>query len=157
MPHIQELEPQDAACLIPLLRQVHDLHVIAHPDLYRAEPPDQDLAAFLQNWIARPEVTALIAGTVPNPSGYLIYEIETRPASVLRHAETRAMLHHICVEAAARREGIGQAMIGKMAETLRARRISNMVTTYAAFNSASAALMARAGFAPLTIVAAQRL
>ena len=86
-------------------------------------------------------VTALIAGPPDAPAGYLIYQIEQRPASVLRHAECRAMLHHICVDTDHRRQGIAQALISAMRAQADVRAADTVWTSYGAFNTASAALM----------------
>ena len=150
---ISRIAPDAAHCLVPLLRQVHDLHAAHMPMHYTPTPDDAALTGFLRTWLQDPAVTALAAGPADKPVGYLIYEEVDRPASVLRCTERFGMFHHICVDAAARRSGVGAALIAEMRRRLAARSVPRIRVSYAAFNTASASLMSRAGFTPVTIYA----
>ncbi|WP_339772250.1 GNAT family N-acetyltransferase [uncultured Pseudosulfitobacter sp.] len=150
---ITTLPPDRAAVLEPLLRQVHDLHVAHQPQHYLPTPEARVLRGFLTDWLAQPQVTALVAGDVDAPMGYLVFEEERRAASVLKPAVHQAVLHHVCVDAAHRRLGIAAALIAHMRLLCREAGISRIRVTYAAFNTASARTMARAGLDPTTIIA----
>tara|TARA_R110002126_G_scaffold267068_1_gene410499 strand:+ start:68 stop:535 length:468 start_codon:yes stop_codon:yes gene_type:complete len=150
---ITTLPPDRAAVLEPLLRQVHDLHHAHQPQHYLPTPAPSVLRGFLSDWLAQPQVTALVAGDIAAPTGYLNYEEERRAASVLKPALHRAVLHHICVDAAHRRQGIAAALIAQMRMQCRAAGIERIWVTYAAFNTASARTMARTGLDPVTIIA----
>lgn len=150
---ITELPPEHAACLVPLNLTVQALHSADDPARYVHAPDPQDVARFLQDWLSQPHVTALIAGPMTAPHGYLIYDITSHAPSVLRCGETRAMLHHICVDAAHRRRGLARALITAMRARADVRAADSLWTSYASFNTASAALMASVGFAPQTVIA----
>lgn len=150
---ITTLPPARAVVLEPLLRQVHDLHVAHQPQHYLPTPAAPVLRGFLTDWLAQPQVTALVAGDVDAPVGYLVFEEERRAASVLKPAVHQAVLHHICVDAAHRRQGIAAALIAQMRMLCRDAGIPCIWVTYAAFNAASARTMAQAGLDPITIVA----
>lgn len=153
MPSISELPIDKAAALVPLTLMVQKLHSDHDPDRYVSAPDPADVARFLQDWIARDTVTALIAGPVHAPYGYLIYEIEPRGASVLRRAERRAMLHHICVAPDHRKRGVARALIAHMKQQDDVQTCDTCMTSYGAFNTPSAALMRAAGFTPAVVFA----
>ncbi|MEX0316785.1 MAG: GNAT family N-acetyltransferase [Ruegeria sp.] len=154
---IIEIPAAEAHRLIPLLRQVHDLHVLHQPRRFSPFPADSEIAPWLADWLAQPDIHALGYETVGKLAGYAIYEIERRPASPLRPAETRAMLHHVSVDAEHRRQGIGTALIAAIRDRLDPDDIPVIATTYASFNLASAALMAASGFEPAVIFAEWRV
>ncbi len=150
---ITTLPPARAAVLEPLLRQVHDLHVAHQPQHYLPTPEASVLRRFLNDWLAQPSVTALVAGELDAPVGYLAFEEERRAASALKPAVHHAVLHHICVDAGHRRKGIAAALIAQMRVLCHDAGIPRIRVTYAAFNTASARIMAQAGLDPVTIIA----
>lgn len=150
---VSTLSPEQAALLLPLLHQVHAVHVAAQPTRY---PPIRDNGAvvdFLQDWLRDPAVTTLIAGPMDAPIGYAVFEIQQRPAHPLRYARDLGMLHHICVDTHHRRQGVARALFASMRAHLAEHGITQVATTYGAFNTASAALMASEGLTPTTIFA----
>jgi GNAT superfamily N-acetyltransferase len=151
---IRPITSDDAACLLPLLAQVQAIHARARPDHYREATAPEEVLAYLRDWLAGEATTALVAFAPDGTAlGYLIFEIETRELSPLRPAQRRGMLHHISVDEAWRRSGIGSALIEAMKAQLRAQGVTRVVTIYATFNSASAALMRKAGLEPFNIIA----
>lgn len=63
------------------------------------------------------------------------------------------MLHQITVDTPFRRLGVGSSLIREIQARCKAMEIGTLVTTYATFNAASAALMSRVGLTPVTTVA----
>jgi GNAT superfamily N-acetyltransferase len=151
--YIRAIEPAEAEVILPLLEQVQSVHAAARPDLFRAETDRSELAGFLREWLSREAVTALVAFADGSPVGYLIFEIEERETRPLHHANRRGYLHHVCVDAQARRAGIASGLIDDMKARMRALGVSRVATAYWTFNEPSAALMARAGFVPCKIMA----
>ena len=151
---VRPIPAEEAACILPLLQQVQAIHVDVHPDHYQANPDPDEVLAFLHDWLSSDNTEALVA-FAPNGSalGYLIFEIETRKPWVLKHGQQWGMLHQIAVDQAWRRIGVGAALIDEMKARLRARSVSRIRTVYAAFNAPSAALMRKAGIAPLNVIA----
>jgi ribosomal protein S18 acetylase RimI-like enzyme len=152
---IRPLDAAEAGAIVPLLHQVQALHVAAHPDLFRADVADADIASELTDWLARDGVSALVAASPEGALvGYLICEIEDRPATALMvEVRRRAVLHHIAVDAAWRRRGVATRLVAALRARLRDEGITRVRTVYYAFNDASAALMRSAGLVPLMITA----
>jgi GNAT superfamily N-acetyltransferase len=151
---IRQIDGADAACILPLLDQVQAIHVEAHPDHYRDDYDGEEVLAWLRDWLSSEGTTALVAFAPEGSAlGYLIFEVEARALSPLKHAQRWGMLHQIAVDQAWRRAGVGSALIGEMKARLRDQGIDQVRTVYAAFNSASAALMHKAGLKPFHITA----
>lgn len=154
---ILDLLPDDAARLVPLLQELHALHVTHQPDRYPAAPSDDALAQWLQGWLQDEAVTALIAESPQGALlGYVLYGIEHRPALPVRFKEHRVMVHHIITAPAFRRMGVGLALLNAVRQRAEAQGIGIIATTYAPFNSASAALFSGFGLKPVLTAAEWR-
>ena len=153
---IRPLMADESHRLLPLLHQVHALHVDHQPERYPPLQNNAETLDWLSGWLKGENMHCLVAEEGGSLSGYAIYEIEHRPAMPLRHAETRGMLHHIAVDHTHRRQGIGRALVQAVRARLNADGITILATTYASFNKASAQLIADAGLAPKMIYAEWR-
>lgn len=153
---VTKLCASDVHRILPLLHQVHDLHLVHQPERYAPLPSDRELIAFLHGWLDQPDLFGLsyeVDGTI---LGYAIYEIERRIASPFRRAETRAMLHHISVDKGHRRSGIGTMLIAEIRAHLQREGGQVLAASYGIFNTASARLLARAGLQPVMVFAEWR-
>ncbi|MGR3758676.1 GNAT family N-acetyltransferase [Roseobacteraceae bacterium NS-SX3] len=147
----------EAHRLVPLLQELHALHVAHQPRRHLADPGTEELTAWLGGWLQQEGICALAAESPQGAlMGYLIYGIEDRPALPIRAAETRVMLHHIAVQEAFRRMGVAKALMAEMKARAAARGIGVIAATYAPFNTASAALMAGMGLEPVLTMAEWR-
>jgi ribosomal protein S18 acetylase RimI-like enzyme len=154
---ILPLPPKDAARLVPLLQDLHVLHVQHQPARYPANPKDQILADWLQDWLSRESLTALIAESPQGALlGYVIYGVETRPHEPLRSGETRCMIHHIAVTKAFRRMGVGLALLHEVKRQAKCQNVDSIATSYAPFNTASAGLFQSLGLQPVLTTAEWR-
>ncbi|NIZ60145.1 N-acetyltransferase [Sedimentitalea sp. CY04] len=154
---IIDIPASDSARLVPLLQGVHALHVEHQPSRYAANPRDKDLEAWLSDWLGTEGMFTLGAVSPTGALlGYLIYQVEHRPALPVRAAETRAMMHHIAVQGPWQRMGVGKALMAEMKSQVSAQGIEVIATTYAPFDAASAALMSGMGLAPVMSMAEWR-
>ncbi|KUP93517.1 GNAT family N-acetyltransferase [Tritonibacter horizontis] len=154
---ISPLAAQDAAGLVPLLQDLHALHVAHQPARYPADPAPEALADWLQDWLLEPGTEALVARSPTGAvMGYLLYEIEDRAALPVRSAERRAMVHHIAVAGPFQRIGVGKALMSEMRQRALDQGATVIGVTYAPFNTASAALMRGHGLEPVMTVAEWR-
>lgn len=154
---ILDLPPSEAARLVPLLQDLHALHVEHQPARYPAAPTEAELERWLQGWLQQETVTALVAESPKGALlGYVIFEIEHRPPLPVRFEESRVMVHHIATVSAFRRMGVGLALLHAVKQRAEAAGIKVIATTYAPFNSASKALFQSIGLEPVTIFAEWR-
>ncbi|WP_264210277.1 GNAT family N-acetyltransferase [Leisingera thetidis] len=154
---IIEIPASEAGRLLPLLQDLHALHAAHQPERHIPAPGSAELAGWLQDWLKEDSVCALAAESPQGALlGYLIYELQDRPALPVRAAEIRAMLHHISVTEAWRRMGVGKALVEAMRTRALAAGATVVAATYAPFNSASAALMKGMGMEPVLTVAEWR-
>jgi ribosomal protein S18 acetylase RimI-like enzyme len=154
---ILDLPACDAARLIPLLQDLHALHVKHQPTRYAADPSDADLTLWLQEWLQDEGMNAVIAESPQGALlGYVIFGIEHRPALPVRSEEKRIMVHHIATAPAFRRMGVGLALLTAVKQRAAEAGIKTIATTYAPFNSASKALFQSIGFEPVMTFAEWR-
>lgn len=154
---ILDLPPSQASRLVPLLQELHALHVEHQPARYPAAPSDAALEQWLQGWLQEDAITALIAESPQGALlGYTIFGIEHRPPLPIRFEETRVMVHHIATAKAFRRMGVGQALLTAVKQRAEAECVSTIATTYAPFNSASAGLFEGLGLQPVVTMAEWR-
>ncbi|MEP2715464.1 GNAT family N-acetyltransferase [Pseudophaeobacter sp.] len=154
---IRDLPASEATRLIPLLQDLHALHVDHHPERYRASPTDAELSSWLEAWLREKSITALIAESPQGALlGYTLFEIETRPALPVKLAETRLIVHHIAVSQAFRRMGVGLALLNEVKRQASIQAITTIATTYAPFNTASARLFQSIGLKPVMTMAEWR-
>ena len=150
---IRQITAEDAACLVPLLAQVHAVHAEALPDRYQPAPAPHGLLAALRDRMEDPETTSL-AAFAPDASalGGVIVRIGGREPSPLFAGDWWGHLGLVAVDRARRRAGIGPALIDAMKTRLRAQGIGRLRADHAAFNAPSAALMRKAGLQPIAII-----
>lgn len=155
--HIQNLPPSEAARLIPLLQDLHRLHVAHQPDRHPENPDDLHLTQWLSDWLQQDGITALEAQSPQGALlGYLIYELEQRPALPIRKAEHRLMVHHIAVAQPFRRMGVGTALLTEVKRRAKTHDVDTIATSYAPFNTASQGLFSGMGLEPVTVFAEWR-
>ncbi len=155
---ITTIPAEQAERLIPLLNDLHALHVLHQPERYKADPDEDALTSWLSSWLSGDNIVALGAESPTGGIlGYAIYEIEERPDLPVVAGGKRAMLHHIAVSDTMRRMGIGQALVAEVRKAALEAGAKALRTTYAPFNEASAGLMQAMGLKPSVIVAEQLL
>lgn len=150
---IEIVETRDARRIVPLNSVVQDLHAAMRPDLFRSGASVPEVASYFASWLGRPGIHVLVATEDGRDLGYALFEKQARPGDCLTMPERRGILHHVAVIAAARRRGVGMALIGAMRDRLAAEGVTRWTTAYWSFNAASAALMAKAGAVPAYVVA----
>lgn len=146
---IRPVDTAKAHRLVPLLEQVQAIHAAAHPDIFKAPSDPDALLAEIRQMLGQEGTTALLAvGEDGSSLGYAICGIRLIEPTPLIHGRKVGVLHHISVERACRRQGIGLALVEAAKARLREQGITRMQASYWAFNDASAGLMRKAGLAP---------
>ena len=150
--HLRSLAAQDAATLVPLLQDLHALHVAHQPERHPAAPCPQALANWLKDWLAEDNVHALVAQSPAGVTmGYAIWELQERGQSPLSYGGLRVMVHHVMVAEPFRRLGVGKALLQHVRTQAQDQGAVRIGASYAPFNAASAGLMASMGMAPVSI------
>lgn len=156
--HLKYITAENAHCivprLIPLLQELHALHVAHQPEKYPANPKENELASWLETWLRQEKTYGLVAESPTGATlGYLIYDMEDKLALPVARGGRRAMVHQLAVGAPFRRMGIGKALMTRMKEDALKMGAERISVTYSDFNTASAGLMRAMGLLPKTIVA----
>lgn len=154
---IQDLPSKEAIRIVPLLRDLHALHVQEQPKRFLASPTEQELELWLQDWLSQPKTHAIAAESPQGAiMGYTIFVEENRPWLPVRAQETRLMIHHLAVHSPFQRMGVGTALITEARKRAISLDVSSIGTSYAPFNAASAALFSRLGLEPVLTFAEWR-
>ncbi|WP_068920936.1 GNAT family N-acetyltransferase [Planobispora rosea] len=154
--------PGDAPVLARLNRFVHDPHAEHRPDIYRANPPLEELAPGFAEQLGRESVRAFIAelpgdqidrpdqtGGEDHAVGYAMANIVRRAENPLMHAESIIFLEHLAVDPAAVRRGVATALLEAVAAAGREAGCRRLVTDVWDFNEEARAFYRTAGFAPM--------
>ncbi|MBI1494576.1 GNAT family N-acetyltransferase [Halocynthiibacter styelae] len=151
---ITQLPAENAHELWPLLRVVHDLHVLHQPERNIADPDKDDCIAWLREMLSDPAYVALVARDEnAHPMGYVLGRKRRGPEAPVSPPKNHGMIEHISVLPDYHRQGIGRALIDALKEHLADEGYTHMSVTYAMFNEASAALMRSVGLTPKIIYA----
>ncbi|MBT8155584.1 GNAT family N-acetyltransferase [Epibacterium ulvae] len=154
---ISPLPAAHAARLVPLLTDLHQLHVDHQPGRYIADPDEAALIQWIEQWLSAKNMHALVAESPMGALlGYVIYEVQHRPDLPIVKGGTTYVLHHIAITTAMRRMGIGKALVGAVRKAAEDAGARSLATTYAPFNAASAGLMKAMGLEPSVIYADMR-
>lgn len=134
---------------------IQQLHAQGRPDLFRA-PDREELRRFLAEQLASGAIV-LIADFDGTIVGYLLAEISARPANPFRHASKNLYVHHIAVEPATQRRGIGQELMDAAVAIGRAEHVSAVRLDSWSFNHDAHSFFEAEGFVPLNVVFERRL
>ncbi|WP_370159955.1 GNAT family N-acetyltransferase [Limimaricola soesokkakensis] len=148
-PTIRRVPAEEAASLLPLLRQGQDFHAARQPRVFWTDHDDASYTVFLEEWLAGEGVVALAAMSATGEMlGCAVFEIEEIPAKPLLKPRRNGLLKHIVVDENCRGAGIGSRLVAEVKARLRAAGIDRLRAHHYAFNEASAAMLRKAGLAP---------
>ncbi len=143
---IRRFEADEAALVVPLLRQVQEIHAAAPPDTFRSGASPDELVPALRERLGRDGMIGLAAmapdGSALGPAAFGAEVVQPTP---LRHGQRFGLLHHVPVDRERRRSGIGAALVKGVRAHLRSQGVASLRTTYWTFDEVSAALMRKAG------------
>jgi aminoglycoside 6'-N-acetyltransferase I len=146
---------EGAERLVPMNAIVQSLHAAERPDVFHAKTDSDAVAALFRTLLADPGHFALIAVSDDGVDrGYALCEITRTAPDALTLGRHRGVLHHIATMPAVRRQGVAMALIAEAKRRFRAAGATEWTTSYHAFNTASAALMRKAGLA-VTVLRAE--
>ncbi|MCT4610106.1 MAG: GNAT family N-acetyltransferase [Pelagimonas sp.] len=141
---IDTLTPDDIPALAQMLRGLNRLHMFHLPHLYHDNGADEALEAFFTTQF---EQGARVIGYRLEgiPRGYLMWQLQERPADGLMFARKRGLLDHIFVDPILRKRGVGRRLIAAFEEQIQQEGCGSWVSLVHAFNTPSQQLMQDAG------------
>jgi GNAT superfamily N-acetyltransferase len=130
---------------------VQRIHADAHPWLFKQPGPETftppDAAALL----AKPGHLAFLAFVDDAPVGYAVAELIRHPESGRHHAHSMVYLHQVSVRPAARRTGVGRALLNAVRDAGRANGIELLALDAWTFNEQALAFFRSYGLVPYNV------
>ena len=142
---IRPCEPADTAALARLCSEVHALHVAGEPERYRPLEPGA-LEAWMADFFRKDEATGVLAERDGEVLGYALGRLASSEGNPFLLPSRTLYVDQVGVAAAARRRGIGRALMAAIeasAETLGADAV---VLDVRGFNEAARAFYESLGY-----------
>ena len=139
----------DLPSLVQLHSMVQDLHAGHVPDAIKAMSDAPACLEFIRKILAEPANCVLVAEENGSVIGYLFAQEVKREENWLRPAAHLFMLEHIAVALAARRKGIGDALMGVFFAEAKRRGIDRAEVVHWNFNDVAARFFQKHGFSPM--------
>ncbi|MCJ2134502.1 GNAT family N-acetyltransferase [Methylobacterium sp. J-026] len=154
---VRPATPADLHVLVTLNAIVQALHVRLEPDEFKAEVDAAELRAFFASLLDKPENDLLIAEQSAEPVGYLWYELQERPPTVLTQARRRIYIQDIAVREPARRAGVATALLRAVEAAATALQVDRLVLDAWTRNEEALRFFQGRGFRPFNVVLAKAL
>jgi len=138
--------PQDAEIISALNAEVQKVHADVLPHLFK--PPSQETfpASLVRQVLADPTTYIFIAYSNGTPVGYIYTQIIRRAETSLRYTWDRLYIHHISVNQAYQRHGVGQALLQTVVRLAKEHGISTIALDVWSLNTQARAFFAAQGF-----------
>lgn len=142
---IRDSERSDLESLAELLLSVHQLHVDAHPEIYRGIT-HSDALGLITSRFSEPSTYLRVAEYESEIHGYYSAEVRSTPEHPLLQPGRFIYLNEIVVAPMRRRRGVGRALIVDLREIARQERVGQIKLDVGHFNSDAKAFFASEGF-----------
>ncbi len=131
---IREAIPEDADVISKLNHAVQKIHSDALPDVFK--PPSDECfpASEIRKIIEAEDSYVLLALVEDQPAGYIFAEICGKEETARSYASEHLWIHHISVDDAFRRNGIGQKLIQEVRTLAEKHGISRIALDVWSFN-----------------------
>lgn len=141
----------EAELVSRLNRHVQAVHAAAMPDRFKAPGPETFPAAEVLAVMAQDGMRVLLAKVDGAPAGYALAELVRRDETSTTHAFAMVYVHHISVDPAFRRQGVGAALIAAAREEGARAGIADLGLDVWSFNEAAQRFFARQGLRPFNV------
>jgi ribosomal protein S18 acetylase RimI-like enzyme len=140
-----------SATLLPLLKQVHALHVAAHPDIYAPITDDTAITTWFAAHCDAKGTKILTAQDGDQIIGFAILKLSPQHTHTpLHHPQRTGVIDLICVHSDHQRRGVAGRLMTHAQTLAIDAGATELTASVAAFNTPSAHLMAQCGLRPLT-------
>lgn len=143
---IRRATRRDLSALAALNMHVQSLHARACPELFRHDPPPEEVVAAFENMIEEPSALWLLAET-DRPAGYLYAQFRERPESWARPVFRVCNISHLVVHPDFRRLGVARRLLSAIVAEAETRGFARIELDVWAFNHRARAAFKRLGFA----------
>lgn len=154
---IRATSTADAGLLTLLNRDVQQLHAEMEPGVFKSDPDHDAVAAFFAAKLALTENQMRIADASDGPKGYVWFEVQERSETPLRLARRRIYIHHLSVQAGARRQGIASMLLNHVEAEARARGITHVALDTWATNVPARSFFSARGFTAFNLSLGRQL
>ena len=138
--------PNDAEIISALNAEVQQVHADALPHLFKPPSEETFSAAFVRPLLVDPNTYIFIGSANGAPVGYIYAQIIRRAETSLRYAWDRLYIHHLSVNQAYQRHGVGQALIHAVVRVAKDQGISTIALDVWSLNTKARAFFAAQGF-----------
>jgi diamine N-acetyltransferase len=142
---IREATEDDVGALVALSLDVQRLHIDAEPERF-VEPSREAVAEWWVGRLREDDWHALVAEVDGRCRGYLLFELIDRPAGIFTAARRAVYVHHIGVDPAVRRHGIGRELLEAVAREASAIGAQEVALDTWSFNATAQAFFASCGY-----------
>lgn len=139
--------PDDAEIIERLNSDVQALHAAALPALFKPPSTVTLPATEVRGLLHSPNVRILLAMSDGEPVGYAFAEIRRNPGNGRRFARDLVYLHHLCVQPASQRRGIGSALMDAVRLFAAEHNIEDLELDVWTFNERARRFFHQQGFA----------
>jgi len=154
---IKAAAASDASLIARLNRDVQELHAQLEPTFFKAAPDAEELIAFFAAKMSSPESHILIASIAAEPAGYVWFDVQDRPATPLTLPRRRIYIHHLSVQAGARRQGLATMLMKHVEDEALALGIRTIALDTWAANSSARSFFSGRGFEPFNVSLSRQL
>lgn len=142
---IREADTDDLQTLVDLNLQIQRLHVEAEPHRF-VEPSRGTVATWWSERLDDEAWRCLVADLEGRCAGYVLFEVVDRPASAFAPSLLALYVHQIGVDAPARRQGVGRALLEAVEGEAVAIGAEQVALDTWSFNDQAQTFFARCGY-----------
>jgi ribosomal protein S18 acetylase RimI-like enzyme len=142
---LRQAARDDLAALGELNTHVQTLHAEACPELFRLNPPLEEVAGAFGKMMDDPSAFWLIAETYL-PAGYLHARFHERPESWIRPAHRVCVINHLVVHPDFRRLGVARGLLSALVNEADKRGFGRIELDVWSFNREARAAFKSLGF-----------
>lgn len=146
---IRRATHSDISILTQLIQPVHELHVAAHPEIFKMPDDWSELEPFFATRIEQADNHYFIGEEDGTPVGYVMCEEMRRPADLLHVERHYVYIDEISLNEDARGKGYGKQLIEHVIAFAKELGISQVGLDYWAFNEHASGFFAKMGFRPI--------
>jgi ribosomal protein S18 acetylase RimI-like enzyme len=143
---IRQATTADAEIISALNADVQALHWSALPWRFKPPGPATFPPVAAAGLLAQPNHLVFIAEIDSRPVGYAYAELTRRPESSSRYAVDMVYIHHISVQPAHRKRGVGRALMDAVRSAASERGIDLLTLDVWTFNEDARRFFRRQGF-----------